>query len=130
MYPRPVWDPLPEPPGIDPATLDEFQNLANEFMPDIMGSADEVGVTVARLFGTATDAEADSDSLGLDLAAGALELEAMIYEAAGDTLVKDIENAGGVQDSVDLTTAELAVALGVEPGAPPVVGGPPAPPSF
>jgi len=111
---RPTWDPLPDPPGLDPATLQEFQVLAAEHMSGVEGASDATGSNAAALFTQATDAEKATDAIGNDLAAGTVELEAMRAEAAADTLIPELQAAS----EQDAALAQLAneVADSLDPG--------------
>jgi len=90
---RPTWAPLPDPPGPDPAIATQFQQLAAEELAGIEPACDQAGAGLAVTAAALTDAESASDQLGLDLAAGAVELAGMTAEAAADNLVPELAAA-------------------------------------
>jgi len=113
LVPRPPWEPLEIPPGPDPATLQEFQVLAAGDMAPLEGATDQAGLDVAQVSAATIDAEAAMLELGLDLAAGAEELDAMQLEAAGDTLVPELL-AATEQDAEILAASNDAVEAGAD----------------
>ena len=132
LVPRPEWPPLPEPPGPDPATLQEFELLAAADMSPLEAAADLVGVEVAAVDVGRVQSEAGVEQLGRELAAGALELDAMRAESEADTLIPELTRASE-QDAALLGVAgEVATALGEEQPLPepqPPPPGPTPPPS-
>ena len=116
LAPRPVWEPLPEPPGPDPALAQEFQLLAAE----ALGEHDSLDVSlqsgIVNLESEIPPAELALDVLGLDLAAGAVELGGMQLEAAADTLAPELTQAAE-QDAAILDAANEAAGEAGEPPA-------------
>ena len=111
MYPRPVWAPLPDPPGPDPATETQFQQLAAEELEGIEPACDQAGAGLAVTAAALTDAESASDQLGLDLAAGAAELDAMTAEANADTLETELTQAAEQDAELGSVDDEIGGAL-------------------
>lgn len=107
MWPRPVFDPLPEPAAPDPADYTEFQTLAGELPPPSESALDQAGLDLADVLAATMAGETTMDVLGLDLAGGALELEAMAVEADGDLLIDELARAG--EQDAALGTAGLGV---------------------
>lgn len=128
LVPRPQWDPLPEPPGPDPATLQEFQLLAAGDMSPLELAADQVGVGVAGVDVTRLQSEAATEQLGRDLAESAVELQAMGAEADADTLVLELGRASEQDGALLVVAGEVATALGEAPPVPEPQPAPPAPP--
>jgi hypothetical protein len=77
-------------------------------MSGVEGASDATGSNAASLFTQATAAEKATDAIGLDLAAGTVELEAMRAEAAADTLIPELQ-AASEQDAA-LAGAGTSVA--------------------
>lgn len=98
LVPRPQWDPLPEPPGPDPATLQEFQILAAGDMPPVEAATDQVGLNLVDVDQSRVESQAAVNVLGLDLAAGAVEFDALDAEATADTLIPEL-TAAAEQDA-------------------------------
>jgi hypothetical protein len=121
LIPRPVWDPLPDPPGADPASATQFQALAAEELEGIEPACDRAGAGLADTAAALTDAERAADQLGLDLAEGAVELEGMTAEAAADNLVPELEAAAEQDAALGVVSDDVAAALGepVETPTPP-----------
>lgn len=118
LVPRPVWEPLPEPPGPDPVLAQDFQLLAAGDMSPIELASDQVGIEVAGVDVARTEAEVAADQLGRDLAAGAVELDNLQTAAAADTLTLELVRANE-QDAALLGVAgEVATALGEAPPTP------------
>lgn len=115
MVRRPNLDPIPEPPGIDPATATEFQTLAAADLPGIEAAADQAGLDLAYTAEALTGAERAMDELGLDLAAGVEELEAMQTEAAVDTLLPQLQAATDQDLALQGASNEAAEAGGELP---------------
>ena len=111
LIPRPVWDPLPEPPGPDPATETQFQQLAAEELEGIEPGCDQAGAGLAVTTAALTDAESASDQLGLDLAEGAIALEGMTAEAAADTLELELTQAAEQDAELGSVADEIGGAL-------------------
>lgn len=109
IHPRPDFDPLPVPPAPDPADYTEFKTLAGELLPPSEAALDQAGSDLAEVSAATTIGEQAMDLLGLDLAAGAEELKAMIAEADVDTLT-DALAAAAAQD-LELEAAAAAAAL-------------------
>lgn len=127
MVPRPTWDPIPEPPGPDPATLQDFQVLAGESMPELEYFGDAVRWTTWAIYLQADAAEAATDALGRDLAAGAEELTSMQAEASADSLEGELLAAAGQDAALAAVAADVGATLG-EPSAAPAPA-PTAPPA-
>ena len=125
LVPRPEWPPLPEPPGPDPATLQDFQLLAAAEMSPLEAAADQVGVELVGVDATRVQSEAAAEVLGQEIAAGAVELEGMTSEAAADTLVLELGRASQQDDALLVLAGEVATSLGE---AAPVPEPQPAPP--
>jgi len=106
-----VWAPLPDPPGPDPATETQFQQLAAEELEGIEPGCDQAGAGLAVTAAALTDAESAADQLGLDLAEGAVELEGMTAEAAADTLVPELEAAAEQDAELGSVADEIGGAL-------------------
>ena len=94
MWARPSFDPLPEPAAPNPADYTAMQSLAAELLPADDTAIDQAGLDLLSLSAATDNGEAGMNSLGLDLAAGAVELDAMIAEAEPDTLVNEVASAG------------------------------------
>lgn len=121
LIPRPTWAPLPDPPGPDPATATQFQQLAAEELGGIEPGCDQAGAGLADTAAALTDAESAADQLGLDLAEGATELEGMTAEADADTLELELTQAAEQDAELGVVSDEVAEALGepvVTPTAP------------
>jgi hypothetical protein len=112
LIPRPTWQPLPDPPGPDPATATQFQQLAAEELEGIEPASDQAGLALAATAAALTDAESASDQLGLDLAEGAAELDAMTAEANADTLETELAQAAEQDAALGTVSDEVATALG------------------
>ena len=106
-----MWAPLPDPPGPDPATETQFQQLAAEELEGIEPGCDQAGAGLAVTAAALTDAESAADQLGLDLAEGAVELEGMTAEAAADTLVPELEAAAEQDAELGSVADEIGGAL-------------------
>jgi len=118
LAPRPTWEPIPHPPGPDPATAQDFQVLAAGDMGPLEAAVDLVGAGLAAVEVDRVAYQAAITALEIDVVAGAVELGAMRAEAAADTLVDALTRAGQ-QDGALLTVAgEVATALGVDVPAP------------
>ena len=126
LVPRPEWDPLPEPPGPDPALAQDFQVLAAADMSPLEAAADLVGVEVAAVDVARVNSEAGVEVLGQELAAGAVELQGMTDEAAADTLVLELGRASEQDDALLVVAVEVATALGEEAPVPEPLPPPPA----
>ena len=111
LIPRPTWAPLPDPPGPDPATATQFQQLAAEELEGIEPGCDQAGAGLAVTAAALTDAESASDQLGLDLAEGAAELEAMTAEANADTLELELTQAAEQDAELGSVDDEIGGAL-------------------
>lgn len=118
LVPRPDWPTLPDPPEPDPATLQEFELLAAEDLGPVDPALDAVGSSFTELSGQSEESAQAVDLLGLDLAAGAVELEAMRREAEADTLVPELEAAAQQDTALWGIAGEVATALGEEPPQP------------
>ena len=114
LAPRPEWEPLPEPPGPDPARAQEFPLLAAEDMPTLEAEADLQGLDLGAVDQARVESELATDVLALDLAAGAQELAGMQLEAAADTLVPELQ-AAAEQDAAILAAANEAATVAGEP---------------
>ena len=123
QIPRPVWEPLPEIPGPDPATATQFQQLAAEELDGIEPGCDQAGAGLADVVSGLTDAESDADQLGLDLAEGATELDGMTSEANADTLETELTQAGEQDAALGVVSDDVAAALG-EPTTTPAAPAP------
>jgi hypothetical protein len=109
---RPAFEPIPDPPGPDPATLTEFQALAAENYAGVEPALDQAGVDLATLADQSEQSAQSAEQLGLELAAGAVELAAMQAEAAADTLLPELAAAGEQDAALDGVRADLGTALG------------------
>jgi hypothetical protein len=124
-----VWEPLPDPPGPDPATATEFQALAAEVLEGFEAGLDQVGLDLVDVDQARVEGTAAAETLGLVLAAGASELGDMQLEAEADTLIPELTAAaaqdaalaaagsevGGLLDAGG-STPEAAAALTRPPG--------------
>ena len=126
LVPRPEWPPLPEPPGPDPATLQEFELLAAADMSPLELAADQVGVELVGVDLTRVQSEAAAEVLGQEIAAGALELDAMRAESEADTLIPELTRASEQDDALLVLAGEVATALGEEAPVPEPLPPPPA----
>jgi len=129
LAPRPQWEPLPEPEPPDPATATEFQALAGEVLEGFEAGLDQVGLDLVDVDQARVQSQASVDVLGLDLAAGAVEFNALDAEATADTLIPEVTAAeeqdaalasagsdvGGLLDAGG-STPEVAAALTRPPG--------------
>lgn len=111
LIPRPVWDPLPELPGPDPATATQFQQLAAEELGGIEPGLDQAGAGLAEVGSALTDAEHAADQLGLDLAEGAEVLAGMTAEAEADTLETELTQAAEQDAALESAASDTAGAL-------------------
>ena len=111
LIPKPAWEPLPDPPGPDPATATQFQQLAAEELEGIEPGCDQAGLALTATAAALTDAESASDQLGLDLAAGAAELDALTAEANADTLELELTQAAEQDAELGSVGDELGGAL-------------------
>ena len=111
LIPRPVWAPLPDPPGPDPATATQFQQLAAEELGGIEPGCDQAGAGLAVTAAALTDAESAADQLGLDLAEGAVELAGMTAEAGADTLELELTQAAEQDAALESAATDAAGAL-------------------
>jgi len=100
---RPAFDPLPDPPGLDPVLLQDFQLLAGELLPPAEAALDQGAVDSATAAATLPVGELALEDLGRSLADGAVELAAMEAEAAPDTL--DVELARAAEQDAALAQA-------------------------
>jgi hypothetical protein len=116
---RPEWPPLPNPPDPDPATLHEFEELAASDLGTFDSAADALGVGLAETYAQLPASEAATDQLGVDLAAGAVELDAMRRQAEADTLAPELAAAGDQDAAIYQTGVELATRTGEPPPEPP-----------
>jgi hypothetical protein len=107
VWPRPSFDPLPEPAAPTPADYTAMQTLAAELLPADESAIDQAGLDLLALSAATDNGEAGMASLGLDVAAGAVELDAMVAEAELDTLVNEVSTA--VQQDAALGTAGQGV---------------------
>jgi hypothetical protein len=112
---RPAFEPIPDPPGPDPATLTEFQALAAEQYAGVEPALDQAGVDLATLAEQSEQSAQSVEQLGLDLAAGADELAAIAAEAAADTLLPELAAAGEQDAALKVVVSEVGQALGEEP---------------
>ena len=126
LVPRPDWPPLPDPPEPDPATLQEFEVLAAEGLETVDPAVDAAGVGFADLDAAIPDNEAALELLGVDVAAGAVELDTMRAEADADTLELELAAAADQDAALEVLAADVAVAVGETTEPPPPV--PPAEP--
>ena len=110
LAPRPTWEPLPEPPGPDPALAQDFQVLAAGDMSPLEAAADLVGVGVVAVDAARLLAEAGAEQLGRDIAAGAVELAAMQAEAAPDMLLTALVAAGEQDAALGQTAVDVTPA--------------------
>ena len=118
LVPRPPWEPLEIPPGPDPATLTEFQVLAAGDTAQLERATDQAGLDVAWLDEARSTSETAVNVLGLDTAAGAIELDAMGKETACDPTDAKLIKAAE-QDAELLAASNDAVEAGGElPAAP------------
>jgi len=118
LAPRPIWDPLPDPPGPDPAHASDFRILAAGDMSPLEAAAAQVGVQMASVELVRVQAELAADALGRDIAAGAVKLSALQGEAAADTLVPELSAAAQQDAALAALESDVGVALGATPGAP------------
>ena len=127
LAPRPVWDPLPEPPGPDPALAQDFQLLAAAEMSPLEAASDQVGVELVGVDATRVQSEAATEQLGRDLAESAVQLDAMHAEAEADTLTLELQRASEQDDALLVVAGEVATALGEEAPVPEPQPAPPEP---
>lgn len=127
LNPRPTWDPLPEPPGPDPATLQDFQLLAAGDMSPLETASDQVGVELVGVDQVRVESEAATEQLGRDLAESAVQLDAMHAEAEADTLTLELQRASEQDAALLVVAGEVATALGEQPPIPEPQPAPPAP---
>lgn len=113
INPRPAWDPLPIPAAPDPADYTEFQSLAADLLPADEAALDQAGSNLAEVSAATDNGEQAMDLLGLDLAAGADELNAMIAEADGDTLTDELAAASAQDAALEAAAAESALDFGL-----------------
>lgn len=127
LTPRPDWEPLPDPPGLDLAQEHEFEALATEDMAGIEDAADQAGLDLAGVESSRLDAEAATLQLGLDWASGAEEIAAQKAAADADTLVTELGAAADQDANLDALTVEFGDPheLPADPGAPPPATVPP-----
>jgi hypothetical protein len=107
VWARPSFEPLPEPAAPNSADYTAMQTLAAELLPADDTAMDQAGLDLLVISAATDNGESGMASLGLDLAAGATELDAMIAEAELDTLVNEVATA--VQQDTALGTAGLGV---------------------
>ncbi len=105
--PRPAFDPLPDPPGLDPDLLDDFQLLAGELLPSAEAALDQGALDWAEVAATLPPGEQAIEDLGRSLADGAVELEAMDAEATADTL--ELELVAAAEQDATLAQAGLGI---------------------
>jgi hypothetical protein len=111
LIPRPVWGPLPEPPGADPATATEFQALADEHLGGLESWDDQAGSSLTEMGAAQADGERELDAFGLERIASAEQLKSMQDEADQDTLEDEIREAGEMDAEMDSLFDELGGAL-------------------
>ena len=102
-----MWVPLPEPPGPDPATGQEFALLAVNEMVPLVTAAEFMAGEILALDVERGQREVALDTLRQDLVAGALELAAIQTEAAADPLTVELTQASE-QDAALLAAANEA----------------------
>jgi hypothetical protein len=82
-------------------------------MDPLERQTDRAGLDVADLAAAVIPAEAEISALGLDLAAGAVELGEMQTEVAGDTLISELL-AASEQDAAIAAASNDAVEAGAD----------------
>jgi len=92
--------------------------LAAGDMAPLEASADRAGLELAGVDAARVESEVAVDLLGLDVAAGAEELDAMQLEAAGDTLVPELLAATEQDAELLAASNDVAEAGGELPTAP------------
>jgi hypothetical protein len=85
-----------------------MQTLAAALLPADDAALDQAGLDLLALSAAANDGEAGMNSLGLDLAAGAVELSAMVAEAEPDTLVNEVVSAGEQDAALGTAGADVS----------------------
>ena len=108
---RPTGDPLPEPPGPDPATASEFQALADEHLGGLESWDEQAGSSLVEMGSAQAAGEHDLDIFGLERLASAEQLKSMDDEAAQDTLEDEIREAGEMDAEMDSLFDELGGVL-------------------
>jgi len=111
LFTRPEWAPIPEPPAPDPADYTECQSLAAAILPADDTALDQAGLDLADASAAINDGEAGLESLGLDLAAGIGELDAIAGEAAADDLAAEIEAGNAAAATLEDAANDIPTVL-------------------
>ena len=101
LAPRPTWEPIPHPPGPDPATAQDFAVLAAGEMAPLEDAALWMSLGLAALDSGRVEHEVALDVLALDIGAGAVELDAMGKESACDPTAAKLIKAAEQDAALD-----------------------------
>jgi hypothetical protein len=114
VVPRPRWEPLPEPPGIDPALAQDFQVLAANHTAELDDAGDSTATDQTTMAAATDDGQAAAARLGLDLARAADEIDAVSKAADGVTLSQELSAAVEQDRALDGIVADVSPAWPVE----------------